>query len=103
MAHRSRQDVAGRLKAGSAVVVSPWEQRWRERVEAWRQSGQKQKEFCRAQGISVSSFSHWKCKLARRDAPRSEEPAAPVAARRAVGAGQGSVSPAWTEVQWPPA
>jgi hypothetical protein len=43
------------------------EQQWRERVEAWRSSGQRQSEFCRAHGFPVSSFSYWKIELVRRE------------------------------------
>ena len=42
------------------------EQRWQERVEAWRQSGQSQREYCRLQGIALSSLSHWHRELPRR-------------------------------------
>lgn len=56
-------------------VQSVWEQRWRERLAAWRQSGLSQQAFCQAHGFSVSSFSHWKSKLARRDGGRGPEAA----------------------------
>jgi hypothetical protein len=44
-----------------------WEHLWRERIDAWSGSGQTQRRFCQAHGISVSSFSRWKVELARRD------------------------------------
>jgi hypothetical protein len=42
------------------------EQRWQERVEAWRQSGQTQTEYCSVQGIALSSLSRWHRELPRR-------------------------------------
>ena len=32
------------------------EKQWRERIETWRNSGQRQSEFCRAHGLARSSF-----------------------------------------------
>lgn len=83
------------LREGRAQSV--WERRWRERMAAWRESGLTQKAFCQAHGLSVSSFSHWKSKLAKRDAGRlSPEPSAVEAdsekSRKGV---------SWTEVTWP--
>jgi hypothetical protein len=77
--------------------LSPWELKWQERVEEWQRSGQRQTQFCLERGISVSSFSHWKCELLRRQ-------------RSLVGPGKGSATPGaasesvssgsveWTEV-----
>jgi len=47
------------------------EQLWRERVEAWRESGLTQLEFCRLQGIAQTSLSRWKAELAKRDRARA--------------------------------
>lgn len=76
---------------------SVWEQRWRERMAAWRQSGLSQQAFCRAHGLSVSSFSHWKSELAKRDG-RMASPEVP--AERAAAAGSPEAL-RWTEVRWP--
>ena len=46
---------------------SVWELQWRERIEAWRRSGQTQQAFCRTHGLAAGSFSHWKTELVRRD------------------------------------
>jgi hypothetical protein len=80
-----------------------WEQRWRERVEAWRRSGQRQQEYCRAHGISASSFSHWKSELSKRDQLRVE---AGAAGRVTAGGGataRGSEALRWSEVRLPAA
>lgn len=78
---------------------SVWERRWRERIAAWRESGLTQQAFCQAQGISVSSFSHWKSELAKRDGsrPSPEGPAERAAAEKSPSALR------WTEVRWPAA
>jgi hypothetical protein len=76
---------------------SVWERRWRERMEAWRASGQTQQEFCQEHGFDACSFSRWKVELARRDQVRS------LPTDLAVSPGRSSTSEAlpWTEVQWP--
>jgi hypothetical protein len=76
------------------------EQRWRERIVAWRESGQTQQAFCQAQGCSMSSFSRWKIKLTKQGEVGS--PAAGVG--QGVGETSRAVSPEalrWTEVRWP--
>ena len=35
-------------------------QRWRERVNAWKDSGQSQKEFCKAHHLGFSTFRRWR-------------------------------------------
>jgi hypothetical protein len=79
------------------------ERQWRERVEAWRSSGQQQDAFCRANGLAASTFSYWKSELARREQIRMGE-AAPSQTIQADGpespAGQGL---GWQQVPWPPA
>ena len=80
---------------------SVWEQRWRERVEAWRRSGQRQQEYCRAHGISVSSFSHWKSELSKRDQLRAEAGAAGQAVAGGGVTARGSERLRWHEVRWP--
>lgn len=54
-------------KPKSVRVQSVFEQSWRERMVAWRESGQSQQAFCRDHGLGASLFSRWKAKLARRD------------------------------------
>ena len=93
-------------RAGAVIPVSEskWEQGWRERVDAWRRSGQKQVEYCRDHGIPESSLSRWKRELARRDQART------LGAQRREGAGvSGSAGVSsgeelgWKQVAWPPA
>jgi len=75
------------------------EQKWRERVEAWRRSGQSQEEFCRTQGICPRGLSRWKIRLSR----QGQEPSVPGSSLAA------SSSPlerspevlGWTEIGWP--
>lgn len=76
-----------------------WEQRWREHVAAWRASGQTQQAFCSAHGLSVSSLSRWKGKLAQRDQRRAER--AGLQTTGVVSCESELVS--WTEVRWPAA
>jgi hypothetical protein len=81
-------------------VQSVWELQWRERIEAWRRSGQTQQEFCRAHGLSAGSFSHWKAELVRREGLRALVRAADAAA----GGDRHERSPealSWSEVRWP--
>lgn len=81
---------------GVGGQLSPWELKWQERVEEWQRSGQRQSPFCRERGISVSSFSKWKCELLRRQrylSASSEGLAAPGSAREADAGGL-----SWTEV-----
>ena len=80
---------------------SVWELQWRERIEEWRRSGQRQQEFCRAHGLSAGSFSHWKAELVRRDGVQASVRAADAAA---VGGDSQERSPEalrWSEVRWP--
>lgn len=84
-------------------VQSVWELQWRERIEAWRRSGQTQQEFCRAHGLSAGSFSHWKAELVRREgvraAVRASDAAAPGGDRR----DRSPEALSWSEVRWPAA
>lgn len=73
------------------------EQRWREHIEAWRESGQTQLAFCRAHGLSLTAFSRWKIKLMQSEPLRSAQAGpqgvpSPVACSETV---------PWTEVRWP--
>jgi hypothetical protein len=80
---------------------SVWEFQWRERMEAWRRSGQTQQEFCRIHGLSAGSFSHWKSELERRDGLRASFRGADAAA---AGGDRRERSPealSWNEVRWP--
>jgi hypothetical protein len=93
MAQKPRRD-----KIGSVTVQ---EQRWRERIEAWRSSGQSQAEFCRVQEIPVSSFSHWKGELARREQLRAAEASeSQVVPLGEAEAGEG-LGLGWRQVRWP--
>ena len=77
-------------------VQSVWELRWRERIEAWRRSGQTQREFCQAHGIAAGSFSHWKGELVRRAGLR----ASALGAGARVGGGDSAPEALrWTEVR----
>jgi len=52
-------------------------QRWRERVEAWKKSGQSQKAFCKAHHLGLASFQRWHRKFRAEgtaNAIRSTEP-----------------------------
>jgi hypothetical protein len=86
-------------KAGRELTKR--EQQWRERIEAWRSSGQRQSEFCRAHGFPVSSFSYWKTKLVRREHLRAGEalPGKTFQATR-IEAPEGQ-DPGWQQVAWP--
>ena len=33
--------------------------RWAKRVEAWERSGQSQRAWCKAEGVSLSTFQWW--------------------------------------------
>lgn len=41
------------------------ERLWRAHLSAWKRSGLTQREYCKRQGVSEWSFSHWKRRLAR--------------------------------------
>ena len=41
--------------------------RWRGLMQAWRRSGYSQSEFCRRQGVPLSTFNYWKRRLERAD------------------------------------
>jgi hypothetical protein len=82
-------------------VQSVWELQWRERIEAWRRSGQTQQEFCRAQGLSAGSFSHWKAELVRREGLRASVGAADAAAPRGDRRERSPEALSWSEVRWP--
>ena len=43
------------------------EQQWRNRVAAWKASGQTQADYCREQKWAPADLSWWKHELARRD------------------------------------
>jgi hypothetical protein len=36
---------------------------WRKRIDSWETSGKTRSEFCREQGIRVSTFDYWRKKL----------------------------------------
>lgn len=40
---------------------------WRDRLSAWDASGLSAAAFCRQHGIAISSFYHWRTRLARLD------------------------------------
>jgi hypothetical protein len=76
------------------------EQQWRERIEAWRSSGQRQSEFCRSHGFPVSSFSYWKIKLVRREHLRAGEAVPGKTFQTRIKAPEGQ-DPGWQQVAWP--
>ena len=82
-------------------VQSVWELQWRERIEAWRRSGQTQQEFCRAHGLSAGSFSHWKAELVRREGLRASVGAADAAAPSGDRRERSPEALSWNEVRWP--
>jgi hypothetical protein len=81
-------------------VPSKWERGWREVMASWRASGQTQVEFCRSRGLSASSFSHWKAKLAARDRVERESLVPPKPLVRG-DAGSPPEGMSWTEVHVP--
>jgi hypothetical protein len=36
---------------------------WKQRIEAWKQSGQSQESFCQQQGLKPSTFGYWYSKF----------------------------------------
>lgn len=42
-------------------------QRWRERIEAWKASGQSQKTFCEDHHLGLASFQRW-CRIFKAEA-----------------------------------
>jgi hypothetical protein len=82
-------------------VQSVWELKWRERIEAWRRSGQTQQEFCRAHGLSAGSFSHWKAELVRREGLRVSVRAADAVAAGGERRERSPEALSWSEVRWP--
>ena len=36
---------------------------WEQHIRQWEESSIKQTEYCRINGISIKSFTYWKCKL----------------------------------------
>lgn len=82
-------------------VQSVWELQWRERIEAWRRSGQTQQEFCRVHGLSAGSFSHWKAELVRREGLRASVRAADAAAPGGDRRDRSPEALSWSEVRWP--
>jgi len=88
-------------KRKAELAESIWERQWRERIELWRRSGQTQQEYCRAQGISASSLSHWKGKLVKRDRLRVEAAAAGQAGAENRAEARSAESVKWTEVPMP--
>lgn len=88
-------------KRNGDQVQSVWEFRWRERIEAWRRSGQTQREFCQAHGISAGSLSHWKAELVRRDGLRASASVAGAKVGRGDSSERTPEALRWTEVGWP--
>jgi hypothetical protein len=76
---------------------SVWEQVWRERIDAWRTSGQTQRRFCCSQRLGECEFSSWKARLSQREKVESESSLASVVGP----AGSPREVLAWTEVAWP--
>ena len=42
--------------------------KWQGLLQVWRRSGASQSEFCRRQGVPLSTFNYWKRRLERGDA-----------------------------------
>jgi hypothetical protein len=82
-------------------VQSVWELQWRERIEAWRRSGQTQQEFCRAHGLCAGSLSHWKAELVRREGLRASVRTANAAAPSGERRERSPEALSWNEVRWP--
>lgn len=36
---------------------------WQSHIQAWQDSGQVRKAYCRAHGLNVHTFDHWRTKL----------------------------------------
>lgn len=53
------------------------ERQWRDRVSAWKASGQTQAAYCREQKWAPADLSWWKHELARRDHALTENAPAP--------------------------
>ena len=62
-------DGTGNVEQAATAVVGRQarEPQWRERVAAWRASGQTQAAYCREHGLTPAELSWWKHELARRD------------------------------------
>ena len=44
------------------------QQFWQDHVEAWKQSGTSQAEYCRRHDLSIKVFGYWKRKMCRKPA-----------------------------------
>lgn len=53
-------------------------EQWRELLERFEHSGQSREEFCRAQGLTLSSFAHWRRALGKTAAGRRDIAGPPV-------------------------
>ncbi len=47
----------------SEVVGTDKHKFWQEHVEAWKQSGKAQSDFCRDNGLRIKTFGYWKRKI----------------------------------------
>ena len=45
---------------------------WRDRLEAWRESGESVAGYCRSRGLSRAQFEYWQRMLRNTDATRDE-------------------------------
>lgn len=52
-------------------------EQWRELLERFEQSGQSRERFCREQGLTLSSFAHWRRELGKTGAGRRAAAGAP--------------------------
>jgi transposase len=73
-------------ESAAAGPVEVAQQRQRELVDQWRDSGLSQSEFCRRHGLGTSSFSRWKSRLL------AEELSSAGSVRMAGGAPEGFVA-----------
>jgi hypothetical protein len=52
-------------------------EQWRELLERFEHSGQSREQFCREQGLTLSSFAHWRRELGKAGARRRAVASAP--------------------------
>jgi hypothetical protein len=60
------------------VRVSRTPDQWRTLFDRFEHSGQTRDQFCHEQGISLSSFSHWRTKLRKQKAVAPPPPESPL-------------------------
>jgi hypothetical protein len=43
---------------------------WLQHIEKWQRSGQRQRDYCRMNGIALATFGYWRRKLKKNDSAR---------------------------------